>query len=182
MQPDARYVYQDGEFGVIGVPQNSPFGKKNYRLQAEEMMSRHFPDGYEVVRAEEVVEGQRMLDTQRTNELDTEPTIRAMDQMIKLGKLVQSKTLQQKDTVPILECRIIYKRKSPKDTPGSNGFTSVATIVPALYIDPNEVTRCQAKQVIAAAGKDGKPGNPALATKPNVPNTTDPATKQASAK
>ncbi len=22
--PDARYVYQDGEFGVIGIPWNSP--------------------------------------------------------------------------------------------------------------------------------------------------------------
>lgn len=27
MQPDARYVYQDGQFGVIGIPQNTKFGE-----------------------------------------------------------------------------------------------------------------------------------------------------------
>src|SRR5437764_1002735 len=69
-QPDARYIYQDGEFGVIGIPQNSPFGKKDYRKQAEELMLRHFPEGHEIVRAEEVVEGQRVLDKSQKSEIE----------------------------------------------------------------------------------------------------------------
>ncbi len=71
--PDARYVYQDGEFGVIGIPRNSPYGRKDYNLQARELMTRHFPEGYEIVRAEEVVEGERTLDTAIKKELATEP-------------------------------------------------------------------------------------------------------------
>ena len=58
---DARYVYQDGEFGVVAIPQNTPRGPNHYRAQAEALMAQHFPEGYEIVRAEEVVEGSRTL-------------------------------------------------------------------------------------------------------------------------
>ena len=68
--PDARYVYQDGQYGVIGIPRNTSLGKKDYRAQAYELMARHFPEGFEIVRAEEVVEGERTLDTARKVELD----------------------------------------------------------------------------------------------------------------
>jgi hypothetical protein len=179
-QPDARYVYQDGQFGVIGIPQNSPFGQKNYREQAEAMMSRHFPDGYEVVRAEEVVEGQRMLDTLKTSELDTEPSVSAWNQIVKLGKLARSMSLQQKDTIPILECRIIYKRKTPDTPAGANGFAALASTVPPFYIDPNDVSRCHAKQLIAATNKNAKTGDPALTSQSGGAKQSDPAAKPAS--
>ena len=111
-QPDARYIYQDGEFGVIGIPQNSPFGRKDYRKQADDLMTRHFPDGHEIVRAEEVVEGQRVLDKSRKSEFETDPAISALratsgDQSS--GKIAQATSIQQKDSLPILESRIIYK-------------------------------------------------------------------------
>jgi hypothetical protein len=153
-QPDARYVYQDGQFGVIGIPQNTKFGRKDYLSQAQELMSRHFPDGYEIVRAEEVIEGERSLNAGRKTELATEPSVKAFDQMIKLGKLAETKSVETKDSVPILESRIIYKRKRPGEPQGANGFAALPSTVPPLYIDPNEMTRCKSTRLIAEAKKD----------------------------
>jgi hypothetical protein len=148
-QTDARYIYQDGEFGVIGIPQNSPFGKKDYRKQAEELMIRHFPEGHEIVRAEEVVEGQRVLDKSKKSEFETDPAISALNQRINFGKIAQSTATLQKDSLPILESRIIYKRKTEKGPNGLNGFAAVATLVPKLYLDPNEMARCRERLELA---------------------------------
>src|SRR5262249_53689913 len=134
--PVARYVYQDGEFGVIGIPQNTSFGGDDYLAQAHTLMSRHFPDGYEIVRAEEVVEGERSLDAGKKTELETEPSHNALDQMFKLGRLSSTKSFEQKDKLPILESRIIYKRRVAGEKPGLNGFAALATSKPELYIDP----------------------------------------------
>ncbi|AGA31119.1 hypothetical protein [Singulisphaera acidiphila] len=153
MQPDARYVYQDGQFGVIGIPQNTKFGRKNFQAQAEELMSRHFPDGYEIVRSEEVVEGQRSLDSGRKTEIATEPSFKALDQMIKLGKLAETRSVEQKDSIPILESRIIYKRKTADGPQGANGFAALASATPQFYIDPNDMTRCKALKLLAEAKK-----------------------------
>lgn len=154
-QPDARYIYQDGEFGVIGIPQNSPYGRKDYRKQAEELMARHFPDGHEIVRAEEVVEGQRVLDKSKKSEFETDPAINALNQKIDFGKLAQTTSTQQKDSLPILESRIIYKRKTADTRGGANGFSTVATLVPELYLDPNEMARCR-ERIELAQLKAGK--------------------------
>ena len=153
--PDARYVYQDGHFGVIGVPQNTRFGRKDYLLQAHELMARHFPDGYEIVRAEEVVEGERSLNSGRKTEIQTEPSLKALDQMIKLGKLAETKSVETKDSIPILESRIIYKRRKAGDPPGANGFSALASTIPEFYLDPNEMTRCKSTRLIADAKKAG---------------------------
>jgi hypothetical protein len=163
--PTARYVYQDGQFGVIGVPMNTSLGRDNYLAQAHELMTRHFPDGYEIVRAEEVVEGQRFLDAGKKTELQTEPTLSALNQMIKLGQLSSTKSFEQKDTLPILECRIIYKRRVPGERVGSNGFSALASLKPEFYLDPNEMTRCKSLEMIASAKKTPdppKPGDPAV--------------------
>jgi hypothetical protein len=148
-QPDARYIYQDGEFGVIGIPQNSPYGKKDYRKQAEELMARHFPEGHEIVRAEEVVEGQRVLDKSRKSEFETDPAISALNQKINLGKIAETRSTQQKDSLPILESRILYKRKSAASPSGANGYAAVATLTPDLYLDPNEMARCRERIELA---------------------------------
>jgi len=58
---EVRYVYQDGQSGVIGLPENTSRWPTYYRKHAEEMMAKHFPQGYEIVRAEEGVEGSRVL-------------------------------------------------------------------------------------------------------------------------
>lgn len=171
MQPNARYIYQDGEFGVIGIPQNTLFGLKDYRHQAETMMRAHFPDGHEIVRAEEVVEGQRVLDKSRKSEFETDPTISALNQKIDLGKIAQTVTTQQKDSLPILESRIIYRRRTPEGPGGANGFSAVATLTPELYLDPNEMARGREKVQLAEL-KAGKPA--AVAEK-----TKDESTQQA---
>jgi hypothetical protein len=153
MPPDARYVYQDGQFGVIGIPQNTKFGRKNYQAQAQELMSQHFPDGYEIVRSEEVIEGERLLDAGSKTEIATEPSLKALDQMIKLGRLAETRSIEQKDTIPILESRIIYKRKTAEGPKGANGFAALASATPQFYIDPNDMTRCKALKILADAKK-----------------------------
>ena len=152
-QPDARYIYQDGQFGVIGIPHNSPFGLKNYMKQADALMTQHFPDGYEVVRSEEVIEGQRVLDRGKKAEFETDPTISALNQKIQLGKIMESFSSQQKDSVSILESRIIYKRQINGKPSGMNGFAASSAVIPENYIDPNAVARCRAQTEIAEARK-----------------------------
>jgi hypothetical protein len=163
-QPNARYIYQDGEYGVIGIPQNSPFGRKDYQKQAEELMAKHFPNGYEIVRAEEVVEGQRVLDLSRSSQIETDPAINALNQRINLGKVAETTSTQQKDSLPILESRIIYKRKSADGPPGANGFSAVSTAMLPLYLDPNEMARSRAKLELANL-KQAKPTTVAEKTK-----------------
>jgi hypothetical protein len=177
--PDARYVYQDGQYGVIGVPRNTSLGKKDYRAQAHELMIQHFPEGYEIVRAEEVVEGERTLDSARKVELDTEPGVAALNQMIKIGKLAKVESLDQKDSVKITECRIIYRRKPDGRQVGNDGFASVTTLSPELYIDPNQILRKDLKEGTNLAKKDAaKPdGKDSKAPDPK----SDPAIQKAGA-
>ena len=44
----ARYVYQDGQYGVVGIPENTSQWPTYYRDQAEKLMTRHFPEGFEM--------------------------------------------------------------------------------------------------------------------------------------
>jgi hypothetical protein len=162
--PDARYVYQDGQYGVIGIPRNTSIGKKDYREQAHELMIRHFPDGYEIVRAEEVVEGERTLDTARKLEVDSEPGVAALNQYLKLGKIAKSESLDQKDSLKITESRIIYRRKPDGKVTGHDGFTALADLSPEFYIDPNQIVRKELKDGPLLAKKDGaKPTDKKLA-------------------
>jgi hypothetical protein len=142
-QPVARYVYQDGEFGVVAIPVNTALDRINYRGQAEALMLRHFPQGYEIVRAEEVNEGERILDVGKKTELETNPTVNLWDQMIKLGKLNRSTSYEEKEKLQLRECRIIYKRR-PAQPDGAHGeFSSLAALSPPFYVDPNELMRRQ---------------------------------------
>jgi hypothetical protein len=141
----ARYIYQDGEFGVVGIPINTYQRKNDFRGQAEALMARHFPEGYEIVRAEEVNEGERILDLGKKTEVGAEPGFAALHQVFKLAKLDRTTSYEQKDKVQVRECRIIYKRKPPRTRGCSGHFASVATLAPPLYIDPNEILRRQIK-------------------------------------
>jgi len=197
-QPDARYIYQDGQYGVIGIPQYSPFGFKNYEKQAKELMAKHFPDGFEIVRAEEVVEGQRVLDRNRTSQITTDPVISALNQNIKLGQLAQTSTTQQKDSTAITESRIIYKKRSLEAPPGADGFAARANQIPEFYLDPNELMRARnqveiaeakvkeknAATTVAATSKDASPKPPDPASAPKIADasvkTVDPAAQKAS--
>jgi hypothetical protein len=139
--PKARYVYQDGDYGVIGIPSNTFLGKTDYQAQAELLMSRHFPEGHEIVRAEEVIEGQKILDLAKKTEIGADPNLLAANNWIKLGKLGHSTSFEEKDQLVLRECRIIYKRKTAGTPSGSGPFASVASLTPRLYLDPNESLR-----------------------------------------
>ena len=167
--PDARYVYQDGEYGVIGIPRNTSLGKKDYRAQAHELMARHFPEGYEIVRAEEVIEGERTLDTARKIELDSEPGVAALNQMIKVGKFAKSTSLDQKDSLKITESRIIYRRKPDGTATGHDGFTAVANLAPEFYLDPNQEVRKGIKEatLLARRRRRRTRSPPSPTTRPN---------------
>jgi hypothetical protein len=177
----ARYVYQDGEYGVVGIPVNTYQDNMSFRDQAEELMARHFPEGFEIVRAEEVNEGERILDVGRKTEVATEPQLTALNQVFKLGKLDRTTSYQEKDKLQVRECRIIY-RKKPLHSAGHTGqFAAMTSLVPPFYIDPNEVMRQEIKtQMLAKASTATKKLNdpevrraavelPKAAIKPSIP-------------
>ena len=164
--PVARYVYQDGQYGVIGIPRNSPLGKTNYLDEAQMLMTRHFPEGYEIVRAEEVVEGERILDTAIKKELQSEPGLTALNQAIKVGKFARSSAIDQKDTTHITESRIIYKRKTPGHPSDLDGFALSASLTPEFYLDPNEIARHDEKEMLAGVKKDDKDHKLVASAKP----------------
>ena len=170
----ARYVYQDHDFGVVAIPMNTYLGKASFRGEAEALMARHFPDGYEIVRAEEVNEGERTLDVGRKTQFETEPNFSALNQMIKLGKLDQTTSFEQKDKIMVRECRIIYKRKSPSSPDSTSQFALTSSVNPRFYIDPNETVRRQNADMIAKNAE-------LLAKNTAVPKKTDSAVLKAAA-
>jgi hypothetical protein len=179
--PCARYVYQDGEFGVVAIPVNTYFDRWDCRAAAEDLMAHHFPEGYEIVRAEEVIEGEKVVDVGHKAEVLAEPNLTALHQVIKLGKLDRTTTFEEKDQLKVRECRIVYKKKSDHALPGVSGqFASVASLTPKLYIDPNELLRQQmTADLIARANGTAtkKAGDPDVQKASTL--STKPVTKPA---
>ena len=103
-----RYVYQDGAFGVIGMPENTNRWPTYYHRKAEKMMAEHFPEGYEIVRAEEVTEGSRTLKIDRSNTAEISPEVPS--EILKIAKFGHTASRSQADTLKIKECRMIYRR------------------------------------------------------------------------
>ena len=102
-----RYVYQDRDFGVIGMPENTNRWPTYFHRKAEKMMGEHFPEGYEIVRAEEVTEGSRTLKIEGSK---TAEIILKFRQKLKIAKFGRTTSRSQADVVKIKECRIIYRR------------------------------------------------------------------------
>jgi hypothetical protein len=146
---------------VIGIPRNSSLGRRDNREEAYHLMSLHFPEGFEIVRAEEVVEGERVFEAARKLEVDSEPGVSALNQYLKVGKFAKSTAIDQKDTVHITESRIIYRRKHDGKATGHDGFAAVATASPEFYLDPNQAVRKMAGEAALLAKKEpdakGKP-------------------------
>lgn len=145
---EARYVYQDGEYGVVGIPENTNDWPTYYRDQAEALMKAHFPEGHEIVRAEEVVEGSRTTTVKGTNTAEIAP--RLPSPFLSIGKIGLTADRSQADSVKIKECRIIYKRAGTTLPPPD--FAAAATSTPTPYVDPNAAERRKA----AEATKDEK--------------------------
>ena len=150
----ARYVYQDREFGVVGIPANTDRWPSHYRTQAEKLMKTHFPEGHEIVRAEEVVEGSRVLTTEGTNTAELAPDL-PID-LLKIAKLGRVAKRTQSDTVKVKECRIIYRR-APKPASPSACFADAPTLTPTQYVDPNAEDRVKDAKPEVAQSKPEKP-------------------------
>jgi hypothetical protein len=171
-----RYVYQDGTFGVIGMPENTDRWPTHYRRHAEKMMEQHFPEGYEIVRAEEVTEGSRTLKIDRSKTAEVSPEIPA--EILKIAKFGRTASRSQADVVKIKECRIIYRRT---DHPGQKHFSSDVECTPTRYLDPNDAERKkpEAKAPDAAVAKADESKSKATTPKPNPPGPSphpdDPA-------
>jgi hypothetical protein len=129
----------------VGIPVNNYHRRVNFRAQAEDLMKRHFPEGYEIVRAEEVNEGERIRDVGRRTEIETEPAVAVLNQIIRLGSLNRTTSFAEKDKLQVRECRIIYKKKSIHTAGRTGQFAAVTSLAPPLYIDPNEIMRHQIK-------------------------------------
>ncbi len=147
---EARYVYQDGDYGVVGIPENTNVWPDYYRDQAEALMKAHFPEGHEIVRAEEVVEGSRTTTVKGTNTAEIAPHMPAP--LLSIGKIGLTADRSQADSVKIKECRIIYRRVPSVLPPGE--FAAAATPTPSQYVDPNAAERHKA--VPDAAPKEEK--------------------------
>lgn len=159
---DARYVYQDGEFGVVAIPKNTREGPEHYREQAEALMAQHFPQGYEIVRAEEVVEGSRTLTVGKTG--NTELTPQVTPHLLALLKVGATMSRSQADTLALRECRIIYKKADPQavSASASGRFAPEPALSPVCYHDPNTEPHPADKTVAKAAPpkKDPEPTRP----------------------
>ncbi|WP_406699362.1 hypothetical protein V5E97_10885 [Singulisphaera sp. Ch08] len=140
---EVRYVYQDGHSGVIGMPANTSKWPKYYRKHADKLMEQHFPGGYEVVRAEEVVEGSRTLTINGSNSAEIQPT--ASSQLLAVGKLGRTSSRSQSDSLKIKECRILYRKAEQLDPEAQIEYAERAMWTPAPYIDPNALDRKLAK-------------------------------------
>jgi hypothetical protein len=170
---EVRYVYQDGTSGVIGMPENSSRWPTYYRKHAEELMSQHFPEGYEIVRAEEVVEGSRTLTVKGSNAAEIDAS--GASQLLSLGKLGRTSTRSQSDSVKIKECRILYKKAEPGLAHRSGEYAAQASWSPAPYVDPNAPERRLAKTKPGDAGKPDDANEPvvAKAQSPDQPEERD---------
>ncbi len=136
---EVRYVYQDGDFGVVGMPENTNRWPTRYRHHAENLMAAHFPEGHEIVRAEEVDAGLRTLKVEGSSTAEVAPTLLAS--AFSAMKLGHTASRCQADTVKIKECRIIYRRAGTSGPPPD--FSEIASLEPTEYLDPNEIARRQ---------------------------------------
>jgi hypothetical protein len=162
MDQSVRYVYQDRDFGVVGMPENTDRWPTHYRRRAEKLMADHFPEGHEIVRAEEVAQGTRTLKIEGSRTAEIAPQVPA--EILSIAKLGRSASRSQADVVDIKECRIIYRR-APRRR--ADAFATDAEVTPAQYVDPNKTDRKKTKAgpgdksegSAPAAGSEAKPAS-----------------------
>lgn len=164
---DVRYVYQDGHAGVVGLPENTSRWPTYYRKHAEELMAQHFPEGYEIVRAEEVEEGSRTLTVNGTHAAELDAA--SPRQLVSLGKLGRTSSRTQSDTLKIRECRIVYKKiESNESASKHDKYAEQPAWTPTTYVDPNAKSRQGADVKHELATKpDPAKGSPVPS--PNIP-------------
>jgi hypothetical protein len=147
-----RYVYQDRDFGVIGMPENTNRWPTYYHRKAEKMMANHFPDGYEIVRAEEVTEGSRTLKIEGSKTAEIGPQVPA--ELLKIARFGRTASRSQADVMKLKECRIIYRRGDHSE---ESRFSTDVECTPTRYLDPNEAERKKPEPHPAPVAKVEKP-------------------------
>ncbi len=90
------------------------------------------------------------VDLGNRTELVSDPALKALSQVIQLGKVDRTTSFDEKDKLQARECRIIYKKKAAHTSGGPGQFATVASLSPPLYIDPNEIVRRQIDPTILA--------------------------------
>ena len=98
---NARQVLKEPAYGVVSIPQNSNAWPMRYRDKADEVMQKHFPDGYEIVREEEVVVGQQT----RVNEDEERADVAIIDGVLSVGATERRTTAT---TTDVTEYHIHY--------------------------------------------------------------------------
>ena len=129
---DVRYVYQDRDFGVIGMPENTDCWPTHYRRQGAKLMDRALPRWARNRAGRGGHRGRRTLKVEGSSSAEVAPQISAS--LLKVVKLGHSASRSEAETVKVKECRIIYRRAcsaKPKD------YAGAATLTPTLYVDPN---------------------------------------------
>jgi hypothetical protein len=131
---EARYVYRDGQYGVIGIPKNTA----EWHHRAEKLMTQHFPGGYDIVREEEIDSGTRKADLETKRSAGIKPGAGMSQFLIGLGESQRSSEQKYSDETKLHESRIIYRSRTPTPEPG---FSLASTLTPEMYADPNSKSR-----------------------------------------
>src|SRR5262249_12562930 len=65
----ARMIQSGPDGGVVAIPSNSNYWPFKYRDSAEKMMTQKCPNGYDIVREEEIVIGQKSTTSEQTDHI-----------------------------------------------------------------------------------------------------------------
>ena len=101
----ARQVLKEPGYGVVSIPHNSNAWPARYRDKADEVMRQHFPDGYQIVREEEVVVGQQT----RFDEDEEHADLEVIDGVLSIGTTERRATAT---TTDVTEYHIHYVPQS----------------------------------------------------------------------
>jgi hypothetical protein len=128
----ARYVRRDGAHGEVAIPSNSNSWPYYNRDQAEKLMTKHFPEGYEVDVEEEAVIGQKTDYSENGSGAGVPVRIgRGLNIGVGIGNKTGTATTTNKT-----EWRLRYRRKGAKAA-----ASQAAEEIPALEIEDQPESR-----------------------------------------
>ena len=111
---NARQVIRERDYGVVAIPANSNAWPFHYRDKATKIMSEHFPEGYEIVREEEVVVGK----TTHIDEDVKKKNLEVVEDVFSVGTTQREVTTTTQDKT---EWRISYQRTSRSGSGSEDG-------------------------------------------------------------
>ena len=117
---NARQVLKEPSYGIVSIPHNTNAWPMKYRDKADEVMRKHFPDGFEVIREEEVVVGQQT----RFSEDEEHADVEIIDGILSVGATERRGTAT---TTDVTEYHIHYVPKN--HVPYTPQLGSAATLI-----------------------------------------------------